>query len=391
MKKIAFVVQRYGEEISGGAELHCRQLAERLKKYYQVSVITTCARDYLTWENVYPPGETRINQIPVTRFPTEKKRNVRIFSWYSKRLYSQNPTLLQQIRWMVHQGPYVPSLIEHLDKSRSDYDAFIFFTYLYYPTWMGLQTVPEKSLLIPTAHDEPPIYFPIYRPIFHLPRLIIYNTDEEKNFIHQHFQNREVPHRVIGVGVDIPPEFNPEPSLKKQYNLPGDYLLYVGRVDVQKGCRDLIAYFINFSSKNPGTLKLVLMGEPKMRVPRHPDILSLGRVPDDLKFRGIKDALAVVLPSPYESLSMVALEAWSLGRPVLARKSSRVLEGHLNKSGGGMLFETGKDFHQALDFFLRDKEERGRMGQKGRTYVERFYHWELIENKYLEAIAAVTG
>ena len=74
--KIAFIVQRYGTEILGGSEYHCRLIAERLAERHQVEVLTSCARDYITWQNEYAEGADRVRGVTVRRFPTTQVRDL---------------------------------------------------------------------------------------------------------------------------------------------------------------------------------------------------------------------------------------------------------------------------------------------------------------------------
>ena len=67
-EKIAFIVVRYGKDINGGAEYHCRMLAERLVNDYDVEVLTTCVKNYVTGDNEYPEGEEILNGVLVRRF-----------------------------------------------------------------------------------------------------------------------------------------------------------------------------------------------------------------------------------------------------------------------------------------------------------------------------------
>lgn len=70
--RVALVVQRYGLEVNGGAELLCRMIAERLASRHSVEVLTTCAVDYVTWKNEYAPGLAEVNGIPVRRFRVDR-------------------------------------------------------------------------------------------------------------------------------------------------------------------------------------------------------------------------------------------------------------------------------------------------------------------------------
>jgi glycosyltransferase involved in cell wall biosynthesis len=375
MKRLAFVIQRYGEEVNGGAEELCRQVAERLARDFSIDVLTTCARDYLTWKNHYREGTRSLNGVRVRRFPVARNRRVRAFGRFSQKIYGKPHTFTQEAEWMERQGPDTPRLREYIGGHSRDYDLFVFFTYLYPPTFFGLPPVAGKSLLLPCAHDEPPLHLEIFRALFHLPRGLIFNTDEERRLVHSTFGNDYLPWTVCGAGIVIP-----DPAGVPVR--PEDYLLYLGRVDVEKGCGDLFDLFRRYKEKRPSPLKLLLAGEVNMKVPRGRDITPLGFVSPASKAALLANARATVVPSRFESLSLVALESWAAGTPVIAHKGSPVLTRHVEKSGGGWLYGGFRDFSDCLDHSLTDEKVRRRHGQAGRKYVARHYRWEKVLASY---------
>lgn len=382
--KIAFVVQRYGTEINGGAELHCRQLAERLTDRYQVTVLTTCAKSYATWENEYPPGESELAGVTVRRFPCVCKRDEFPFPWYPNTAKSAYG-FANDMNWMMQQGPVSLELIQFLHYNREQYDVFLFFTYLYFTTYAGLSTVPEKSILIPTAHDEPPIYRDIFRSVFHLPQGIFYNTPEERSFVQNLFHHHPQFEDIGGVGVELPENISPD-RFRKKYGIDGSFMLYAGRMTEKKGCHILFDYFSRLKERLHGNFKLVLMGTGELEPPKREDIISLGFVSDQDKFDGIKASSMMVIPSLYESLSMVLLEAMSLGVPVLCNGQCLVLKEHCRRSNGGVYFQSFEEFAQGADYLLEHGEE---LGTNGKRYVQERYCWDVMIEKISHMIEQV--
>ncbi len=202
--KIAFIVQRYGTEILGGSEYHCRLIAERLATKHEVEVLTTCARDYVTWKNEYPEGADRVRGVTVRRFAVAETRDIASFNQFSDWIFNNPHTADQEMEWLRRQGPWSPALLEYLKRHHQQYDALIFFTYLYAPTVLGLRVAPGRSILVPTAHDEPAIHLDLYKEVFTLPAAIAYNTEVERRFLETHFSIRAVAEETVGCGVDLP-------------------------------------------------------------------------------------------------------------------------------------------------------------------------------------------
>jgi glycosyltransferase involved in cell wall biosynthesis len=386
--RLGFVVQRYGPEIDGGAEYECRRVAEALAPYHDIEVLSTCARDYLTWSNAYRPGLTTENGVRVRRFPVDRSRRVRAFGRYADWLYAHPHTFFDEAEWVRRQGPLALSLVEWIREHADDHDGFLFFTYLYLPTLLGLPLVAHKAVLVPTAHDERPIALDLFRSLFRLPRALVFQVEEERAFVEGRFHTAHIPSAVIGAGVDPVADAQPD-RFRRQAGLAGPYLLYVGRVDVEKGCRELIDAFLAWRARSAEPLTLVLMGTPAMRLPRHPALLPLGFRPDAEKWDALTGAMALVMPSPHESFSFVLLEAWAQGTPVLATARSAVLRGHLARSGGGLLYETPADFAGRVDTLVTDEALRKGWGERGRAYVDARYRWPAITRHYLEFLAQV--
>lgn len=385
MKKICFVVQRYGLEVNGGAELHCRQLAEHLRPFYDVTVLTTKAVDYISWANAYEKDEEEINGVRVLRFGVEYPRKMEIFNEVNARFArGEIRTREEQEEWLDKQGPYVPSLLNYIREEKDAYNAFIFFTYLYYPTVKGIPLVREKAILIPTAHREPFLEMSMYRDVFCLPRGIFYNTREERYLAEFVFENENIPNDIGGVGVQTP-EYTDPSEFRAKYGLD-QYLLYVGRIDTAKGCEWLFRFFKRYKQRRPGSLKLVLMGKPVIPIPDDENIISLGFVDEKDKFDGMAGAEALVLPSEFESLSIVVLESMAVKRPVIVNGKCEVLAGHCIRSNGGLYYESYSEFERVIDFILEHPETADIMGENGKRYVEKNYRWEQIVERLCQLI-----
>jgi glycosyltransferase involved in cell wall biosynthesis len=88
------------------------------------------------------------------------------------------------------------------------------------------------------------------------------------------------------------------------------------------------------------------------------------------------------VPSPYESLSLLALESFAVGTPVLANGRAQVLVEHCRRSNAGLYYEDRWEFEEALKLLLRDADLRTAMGRNGKAYVNQHYRWSIIMAKY---------
>nr|MBA3270138.1 glycosyltransferase [Acidobacteriota bacterium] len=363
--KIAIVVQRYGAGINGGAELHARYIAEHLGTHVQVEVLTTCASDYVTWRNALPAGADTVNGVTVRRFPVVRERDPGEFGRHSERVFRQPHSVRDELAWLDAEGPTSPELIAYIKAGEDAFDFFIFFSFRYYHAFHGIRAVSAKSILVPTAERDGALGLAIFGPIFRGVRACMYNSFEERALIQTASNNRDVPGVVVGVGSEIPAHINPV-RFRQKFEMRDRFAIYIGRIDENKGCAELFDYFQRYARMLAASMHLVLIGNPIIPIPKHPKIHHLGFVNDQDKFDALSAAELLIMPSYFESLSMVALEAWALGKPVLANGRCDVLKGQCIRSNGGLYYDNFQEFIETLRAIDFNPMLAGAMGRNGR-------------------------
>jgi glycosyltransferase involved in cell wall biosynthesis len=375
MISIGVVVQRYGNEVIGGAEALARNVAERLhREGYRVTVFTTCARDYLTWRNEYPAGASVLRGVTIRRFPVARERDIAAFNRLSDEFFAAAPVGRDETRWLAEQGPLCPDLVEALVAAEPQIDLFFFFTYLYYPTVEGLRAVRKPAILFPTAHDEPPIYLAAMDDVFRRPRALFFLTRAEMDLVRRLFAPPGAM-RLVRTGLDIRFGIDEKP-FRHRYQLVAPYLIYAGRIEKGKG---LEAVFDHYRAlKEEAYVDLVLIGKKLMDLPSEQGLKYLGFVSEDEKLAAFKGALLSLQPSPLESLSITTLESFSQRTPVLVNRDCPALLEHVEASGGGLAYGSAEEFLAGFRRVYGHPALRQKMGEKGLEYVKKYYSWDSV-------------
>jgi glycosyltransferase involved in cell wall biosynthesis len=353
----------------------------RLARRHTVEVATTTALDYWTWANHYPSGDTNLDGITVRRFLVASGRDPN-FKDLEKHVMAEPHTLADELDFLRAQGPHVPSLLDYVHDHGREYDAVLFYTYIYEPTALGLPIVPERAALISTAHDEAAIALAPYRVLFQLPRAFGFLTPEERDMVHARFGNEHIPSEVLGIGMDPAPDY--DDSYRRRYG-DGPLVAYLGQVSEGKGVDELLALW-DLYRESGGRGTLALAGTPRMALPKRDDVVSLGRVNDAEKWALLAAADALVLPSRFESLGIVLLEAWQVGTPVLVPTRNAVTAGQVARSRGGFAYDR-ETFVDSLMALLADGET---IGARGQAWVREECSWHAFDAR-LDRLVALTA
>jgi glycosyltransferase involved in cell wall biosynthesis len=386
--KLACVVHRYGADIAGGSEGHCRLVAEHLAAAHDVTVLTTTARDHVTWANHYAAGRSRVDGVTVLRFHVDRRRNLQRFRELSARVFSGRASDAEVEQWFVENGPRSAALLRHLERHGRDYDIVLFWAYRYAGAYFGLPLVRDRAVLVPTAEDDPLVRVPALDRYFMLPRAVFFLTPEEETLVDDRLAGTAA-RAVIGCGVD--PPASSDPRRLAALDLPRDYVLYLGRVDPNKGCATLFSHFIRYAESGRNATTLVLAGPANMPIPAHSAIRHLGYVDDGTRDALLDRARLLVMPSPYESLSMVLLEAWNRGISALVNGRCAVLKGQVLRADGGLYYRDHGEFAEALDYLLAHPDAARALGAQGRDYVDREYRWPIVMSKIETVLASVNA
>jgi glycosyltransferase involved in cell wall biosynthesis len=375
--KLACVVHRFGASIAGGSEAHCRAVAMHLAAAHDVTVLTTCAADHVSWRNEFPAGDSLDGRVRVRRFPVARTRDLGRYSEVTERVFDASAGEDQEEEWFRENGPDAPALIEHLRQHGSEYDRVLFWAFRYATTYFGVTAVPPGrtgTVLVPTAESDPVIRFDATARLFTRPSGFVFLTPEEAELVASHTPSPLAPSCIVGTGL--------EPSSPTRgAGIARPFLLYLGRVDPNKGCETLLRHYMRWSERTDLRVPLVLAGPANMPIPEHPSIRFLGYVDDARRDALLAAASALIVPSPYESLSIVLLEAWNRGTPALVNGGCDVLRGQAIRSDGALYYRTCDEFAHAVEYLLRHPETSRELGQNGLAYVEREYRWPVVMGK----------
>ena len=387
MKKIGFVAPWFGMDIQGGAEMELRELVLHLKSTnLQFEVLTTCIKSFNSdWnKNYYKPGEYKENGISVRRFLADK-RNTGLFDQINAKLMhgqsitrSEEETFMQE---MVNSS----SLYEYMSAHDNEYSLFVFIPYMFGTTYYGVKVNPQKAVLIPCFHDESYFHMSIFKETFSKVAGIVYNAKPEQELTEKCYDVSNVKQVVMGLGMNTEISGNAE-CFRKKYQIEKPFVLYAGRKDAGKNVDTLLKYFSEYHKRNISELELVLIGGGTIDIPENvtEKVHDLGFVDVQDKYDACAAAELLCQPSTHESFSIVIMESWLCGRPVLVHERCAVTKNFATESQGGLYFKDYFEFEGCINYYLEHGDIANRMGQNGKEYVRNHFAWDVIIEKYLQ-------
>ncbi len=368
----------------GGAEWLCLQHAAHMMNDWACEILTTCARDAKTWRDEFPAGETTIGGVAAHRFPVARERDVMSFDALSRRVAGGGSTLADQEAWLHAQGPDAPALTAHLATRAAAYDAVFFYSYLYATTYFALPAVAAKAVLVPLAHDEWMLGLSVYDRTFEVSARVACVSEDERRLVSRRFPHARICDAIVAPGIDVPP--TNAARFRDRYGIDGPYAMYLGRVEPAKGVDDLLTFFLAANARDRAATprKLILVGPVAMALPTHDAIVPLGPLGEADKWDALAGSDFVIVPSAYESLSLAALEAWAVGKAVVANGASPVLVGQCRRTNAGLWYANESEFVALLgsDLFGAAAE----LGRSGAAYVAEHYTWAAARRAMLACL-----
>jgi glycosyltransferase involved in cell wall biosynthesis len=387
--KIAFVTPWYGPHIPGGMESETRRTVAHLQAVgFQVEILSTCIRDFFSnWNsNYHHPGVTIEEGITVRRFAVEKTER-RSFQWASWRLQQGQRLTRAEEEEFTSQMIQCPPLYDYIADHCHD-TLYFFIPYLFSTTFIGARICPERSAIVPCLHDESYAYLDILKKVLPKSRSLILHSESELALVEKLFgPDEQQLRRVIGEGVDTDIEFDAD-RFRAKFNLPGPFMLVVGRRDQGKNTPLLLHYWRRFVQERELGLKLLLIGPGDVGIDEDlaDHVIDLGYVTTQDKYDAYAAATVLCQPSIHESFSLVIMESWLAGTPVLVNGHCAVTTEHCRKSNGGLYFTTYPEFAATANYFFMEKGVGQKMGQNGCRYVLANYQWPAIIEKYKQLI-----
>ncbi len=385
MKKIGFVTPWFGENIPGGAEALLRGIAGHLHEAgLEIEILTTCAKEFLSdWGvNDYAEGIYSECGLPVRRFKV-CNRDRELFDHVNAKLMKGMSISPEEEKIFVDNMINSTDLYEYIQGNSGEYALFVFIPYMFGTTYYGCMACPEKSVLIPCFHDESYLYLNVFKEAFSNVAGMLFNAEAEAQLAKRTFNLDNVPSQVIGVGVNtnMQPDKN---RFEQKYHIGAPFVLYMGRKDSGKNVDVLLQYFAEYKKRHDSGLQLVLTGGGQIKIPDpvKKDVHDLGFIPVEDKYDACAAAQVLCQPSSFESFSIVIMESWLCGRPVLVNGGCDVTREFVIQANAGLYYENYFEFEGCLNYILNNTQAADEMGQNGRDFVLSRYSWDVVTDKY---------
>jgi glycosyltransferase involved in cell wall biosynthesis len=418
--KLAFVTPRYGGDITCGAEHACRLLAEQVCERHDVDVLTTCARDPLTWKNESSEGADRVRGVMVRRFAVNQPHDADALDQLTGRLIGEPHTRADELEWVRRLGPSSPGLIDFLRRHHRNYDAIVFFSLHHATTVHGVAVAPERSILFPHLQIGPVLRFDLWSDLVGSARAIGYASAAERRLTRGFLRIFHNVEEVVGVGVDTPaqqtyPRHQQDPAddgredddrsdanaleapeylagrgvpFRRRHRLYGAFALYGGRVEPDNGCEEMLEYFDSYVATD-GDTSLVLMGVKMMKVPEEPYIRMPGVLPDRERMTAYEAAEVTIAPDPGDLLGLCVLESLAVGTPVLASARNEAAVEHCRRANAGLYYSSRDEFVEALKMLMTNSRLRERLGENGRQYIRLHHRWDAVVGRFERLVMRV--
>ena len=415
--RFAFVTPRYGADISSGAEHACRLLAEHVSERHDVDVLTTCARDPLTWKNEYPEGSDKVRGVLVRRFAVNHPHDRAAFQQLSSRMLGRPHGRAEEEDWVRRLGPTSPALIDYLKRQQRSYDAVVFFSLYHATTVFGVAAAPERSVVFPCLRLEPALRFGLWSDLFRSIRAVGYLSVAERTLARGFLRVSPPGEEIVGVGIDMPsqqtyPRHQQDPAdeiadeeddetgpsadiaspatdyltgrgvlFRRRHRLYGRFVLYGGRVQPDNGCEEMLEYFDSYAAAD-GETALVLMGVKLMQISEQPYLRLAGVLPDRERMSAYEAAEVTMAPDPDDVTARTVLESFAVGTPVLASARNAAAVDHCRRANAGLYYASRGEFTEALRLMTTDRRLRERLGDNGRRYIRQHYRWDAVVGRF---------
>jgi glycosyltransferase involved in cell wall biosynthesis len=410
--RFAFITPRYGADIGDGPEHACRLLAEQVSTRHDVDVLTTCARDPVSWKNEYTEGSDRVRGVHVRRFAVSQPHDAPAFAQFSERLLAAPRARSEELEWVRRLGPASSGLVEFLKRQHRTYDALVFFSLSHATTVEGARIDPDRSVIFPYLQLQPALRFGLWSDMVRAVRAIGLLSEAERGLMQGYMAGRPQADEAVGIGIDPPPQLSyprhqqdpadavvtdeeavadaePEPSylsargvtFRRRHRLYGSFALYGGRVESDNGCEEMLEYYAGYAEK-PDAMPLVLMGVTLMTLPDLYNVRLAGVLRDRERMSAYEAAEITIAPSSDDLLAQSTLESFAVGTPVLASARNPAAVEHCRRSNAGLFYANRDEFVEALQLLASNARLRETLGENGRNYVRQHFRWEHVLGRF---------